>query len=90
MKTRSRTGSRTSSKTEVKSSFKNEVGKPIKVTVKHAKDTATNYKTGRKLDFNAVSISMIGPSSTCENIVTPMEAKALLKCLKIFLRLKLK
>ena len=90
MKTRSKTGSRTGSNTEVKSSFKNEVGNPTKVIIKNTKDTATNYKTGRKLDFNAVSISMIGPSSTCENIITPMEARALLKCLKTFFTQTLK
>lgn len=67
------------------SNFINEIGNRIKIKIKNQKTTGINYKTKEKINFNGVDISIIGPASTCENVVTHKEAEELYFTLKKFL-----
>jgi len=67
------------------SNFINEIGNKIKIKIKKEKDTGINYKTKEKIKFNGVSISIIGPTSISENIITYKEAEELYVTLKKFL-----
>jgi hypothetical protein len=46
--------------------FINELGNKIK----NKRDTDMNCKTKEKITFNGISLSIIGPSSMSENIIT--------------------
>jgi hypothetical protein len=65
--------------------FINEIGNKIKIKIKKKKDTGINYKTKEKINFNGVSLSIIGPTSETENIITRIEAEKLYLALKKFL-----
>ena len=67
------------------SNFINEIGNRIKIKIKKQKDIGTNSKTKEKIKFDGVNISIIGPTSMSENIITLEEAKQLYKCLHDFL-----
>ena len=67
------------------SNFINEIGNKIKIKIKNQKDTGINYKTTEKIIFNGVSMSIIGPTSMSENVVTYKEAEELYFALKKFL-----
>jgi hypothetical protein len=67
------------------SNFINEIGNKIKIKIKNQKDNGINYKTKEKIKFTGVSISIIGPSSISENIITYKEAEELYLNLKKFL-----
>lgn len=65
--------------------FINELGNKIKIKIKNKRDTGMNCKTKEKITFNGVSLSIIGPSSVSENIITRQEAEELYFTLKQFL-----
>ena len=67
------------------SNFINEIGNEIKIKIKNQKDSGINYKTTEKIIFNGVSMSIIGPTSMSENVVTYKEAEELYFALKKFL-----
>ena len=67
------------------SNFINEIGNKIKIKIKNQKDTGINYKKTEKIIFNGVSMSIIGPTSMSENVVTYKEAEELYFALKKFL-----
>ncbi len=60
----------------IKTKFKNEFGRNIVVKVKSKRDTDDEMK------FDAVSISITGPDSEAENIVTKKEAYEIYKALE--------
>lgn len=64
--------------------FTNEIGNPIYISVEAVKDTGTNAKTGKRSTFDAVKITVEGPTSTSENTLTRQEAAELLSCLARF------
>ena len=66
----------------IEDNFVNELGNKITIKVKNKKDTGTNYKTGKEHKFTGVSISIIGPTSETENVVTREEAIHLLNALQ--------
>ena len=66
------------------SKFKNELGNEITIEIKNVKDVGTNSK-GEKEEFDAVEITMEGPTSTMTNTITYQEAKELHKSLMEFL-----
>ncbi len=65
--------------------FVNELGNRIQIKIKNKKDSGVNHKTSKKIEFNGVSISIIGPSSMSEDIITYKEAEELYSSLKKFL-----
>lgn len=67
------------------SKFKNELGNDITIDIKSVKDTGTNSK-GQKEEFDAIEITMEGPTSTSTNTITHKEAMELYKALKGFLK----
>jgi hypothetical protein len=67
------------------SSFKNELGNHITIEIKSVKDTGTNSK-GKKEEFDAIEITMEGPSSTSTNTITQREALELYRALEKFLK----
>ena len=67
------------------SKFTNELGNKITIKIKNYKDNGINYKTKEKIHFDGVSMSIIGPSSMAENIITYKEAEELYYALKKFL-----
>lgn len=69
---------------EVKYNFKNEIGNPIQLIVKRTQDTATQWKSGKQVQYDGVCIQMAGPTSEFENKMTLLEAKILFECLSIF------
>ena len=64
--------------------FTNEIGNPIGISVEATKDTGTNAKTQKRSTFDAVKITIEGPTSTSENTLTRQEAAELLSCLSRF------
>ena len=64
--------------------FKNELGNEIVIEIKKVKDTGTNSK-GEKEEFDAIEITMEGPTSTMTNTITRQEAEELHKALKKYL-----
>lgn len=66
------------------SKFKNELGNDITIDIKSVKDTGTNSQ-GEKEEFEAIEITMEGPTSTSTNTITHKEAMELYKALKGFL-----
>jgi hypothetical protein len=64
--------------------FTNELGNKIKIKIKNKKDTGVNYKTHQKIKFDGVSISIIGPTSISDNIITYKEATELYLALQKF------
>lgn len=68
--------------------FTNELGNKIKIKIKKQKDTGVNYKTQQKIKFDGISISIIGPASESENVITYKEAKELYSSLQKFLYTK--
>ena len=64
--------------------FENEIGNKIKIKIKNKKDTGINNKTKEKVKFTGISISIQGPTSISENIITQKEAEILYECLKKF------
>lgn len=67
------------------SKFKNELGNDISIDIKNVKDTGTNSK-GKKEEFDAIEITIEGPTSTSTNTITHKEAMELYKALKGFLK----
>ena len=65
--------------------FINEIGNTIKIKIKKQKDTGMNYKTKKVTSFQAVNISISGPTSESENIITYKEAYELYMSLGDFL-----
>jgi len=59
----------------IQSNFINEIRNKIKI--KNKKDSGVNYKTKEKIFFNEVSITITGPTSLTENVITYMEAEEL-------------
>lgn len=59
------------------SKFINEIGNKIIIKIKNKKDIGINNKTKKKIKFNGVSISLIGPTSESEWIITQDEAEEL-------------
>jgi hypothetical protein len=57
--------------------FTNELGNKIKIKIKNKKDTGVNYKTQQKIKFDGISISITGPTSVSENVITYKEATEL-------------
>ena len=64
--------------------FKNELGNEIVIEIKKVKDTGTNSK-GEEEEFDAIKITMEGPTSTMANTITRQEAEELHKALMEFL-----
>ena len=69
----------------IKRVFKNEIGNNIIIRIKNKKDTGTNFKTKEEFKFTGVSISIEGPSSVSENVITNQEAEELYMALDKFL-----
>ena len=65
--------------------FKNEIGNKIIIKIKTKRDTGTNFETKEKIKFSGVSISIEGPESVSENIITREEAEELCSTLEKFL-----
>jgi len=65
--------------------FINELGNKIKIKIKNEKVENINYKTKQKIKYTGINISIIGPTSMSENIITVKEAEKLYLALKIFL-----
>jgi hypothetical protein len=61
----------------IQSNFINEIGNKIKIKIKNKKDSGVNYKTKEKIFFDEVSITITGPTSLTENVITYMEAEEL-------------
>jgi hypothetical protein len=68
--------------------FTNELENKIKIKIKNQKDSGVNYKTQQKIKFDGISISIIGPTSVSENVITYKEAIELNLALQKFLNLK--
>jgi hypothetical protein len=66
--------------------FTNELENKIKIKIKNQQDLGVNYKTQQKIKFNGISISIIGPTSVSENVITLEEAIQLHKCLGEYLK----
>ena len=64
--------------------FTNELENKIKIKIKNKKDTGVNYKTQQKIKFDGVSISITGPTSVSENVITYKEATELYLALQKF------
>ena len=69
----------------IKRVFKNELGNTITIRIKNKRDTGTNFKTKEEFKFTGVSISIEGPSSVSENVITNQEAEELYMALDKFL-----
>jgi hypothetical protein len=69
----------------IKSVFKNELGNKIVIRIKNQRDKGTNFKTKENFKFTGVSISIEGPESVSENIITNKEAEELYLALDKFL-----
>ena len=69
----------------IKSVFNNELGNKITIRIKNKRDTGTNFKTKEEFKFTGVSISIEGPSSVSENVITNQEAEELYMALDKFL-----
>jgi len=69
----------------IKSIFKNELENKITIRIKNQRDTGTNFKTKEKFKFTGVSISIEGPTSVSENVITKKEAEELYMALDKFL-----
>ena len=72
----------------IRNSFTNEIGNKIKIKIKSKKNVGMNYKTKECIKHNGVSMTITGPTSTIENIITYKEAEELYKTLHNFLSLK--
>jgi hypothetical protein len=70
---------KTSKKEVFEESFKNELGNKINIEIKEVSDS------NNKATFDAVSMSIEGPTSKTENTTTYVEAKKLNNLLKDFL-----
>ena len=66
--------------------FINELKNKIKIKIKNQKDSGVNYKTQQKINFDGISISIIGPTSVSDNVITLEEAIQLHKCLDEYLK----
>ena len=66
--------------------FINELNNKIKIKIKNQKDFGVNYKTQQKIKFDGISISIIGPTSVSDNVITIEEAIQLHKCLDEYLK----
>ena len=66
--------------------FINELNNKIKIKIKNQKDFGVNYKTQQKIKFDGISISIIGPTSVSDNVITLEEAIQLHKCLDEYLK----
>lgn len=66
--------------------FINEIGNPITIKIKRKNDIGTNAKSGKKIKIRAVNVSMIGPFSKSENIMTWDEALELNSALSSFIK----
>ena len=66
--------------------FINELNNKIKIKIKNQKDFGGNYKTQQKIKFDGISISIIGPTSVSDNVITLEEAIQLHKCLDEYLK----
>jgi hypothetical protein len=69
----------------ITTAFTNELDNKIKIKIKNQKDTGVNSKTKQKIKFHGISISIIGPTSVSENIITYKEATELYLALQNFL-----
>ena len=69
----------------ITTAFTNELDNKIKIKIKNQKDTGVNSKTKQKIKFDGISISIIGPTSVSENIITYKEATELYLALQNFL-----
>lgn len=68
-----------------KSKFTNELGNKIDIKVTSTSTTGVNNE-GAKRRFNAVKLTIVGPTSLSENTITLVEARELLKCLREYLK----
>ena len=68
----------------ITTAFINELDNKIKIKIKNQKDTGVNSKTKQKIKFDGISISIIGPTSVSENIITYKEATELYLALQKF------
>jgi len=68
----------------ITTTFTNELENKIKIKIKNQKDFGVNYKTQQKIKFDGISISIIGPTSLSENIITYKEATELYLALEKF------
>jgi len=68
------------------SNFVNEVGNKIKIKIKKYNGNGVNHKTKESVKFKGVSVSIIGPTSEMENMITLDEAKKLYECLGEYLK----
>ena len=68
--------------------FINELGNKVKIRIKNKKVVAVNYETKEEIDFNGVSISIQGPTSEGEFVVTYKEAEEIFLTLKKYLKKK--
>ena len=66
--------------------FINELNNKIKIKIKNQKDFGVNYNTQQKIKFDGISISIIGPTSVSDNVITLEEAIQLHKCLDEYLK----
>ncbi len=66
--------------------FINELNNKIKIKIKNQKDFGVNYNTQQKIKFDGISISIIGPTSASDNVITLEEAIQLHKCLDEYLK----
>lgn len=69
----------------ISSTFINEIGNKIRIKIKKQKETKANATTNELIQFVGVSITIIGPTSETENIITRQEAEELYKCLGDYL-----
>ena len=69
----------------IKSVFKNELDNKITIKIKNQRAKGTNFKTKEEFKFTGVSISIEGPESVSENIITNQEAEELYLVLNKFL-----
>ena len=68
-----------------KYSFKNELGNQIETKIKKVTTEGTKSKTGEEVSFDAISLSIVGPNSMTENIITFQEGEKLHQLLGLFL-----
>ena len=65
--------------------FKNELGNEIIITIEDTRDTGKRANSDDVEEFDAIKITMEGPTSTSENTITKIEAQELHKVLTAFL-----
>lgn len=69
----------------VKKVFLNELDNKIIIRIKNKRDKGINFETKEEIKFTGVSITIEGPSSISENVITQKEAEELYLALDKFL-----